>query len=122
MPSFLEKTINSEHIQNVLNHIYSLTPEQMRIISIIAAVLIAVMVWRKLGFRIMVVLLVIYLIVYIFYTRDIFGSYLNKEEKDNSYMDLIQREIDKSEVQKTSPAVISTSTRESVGTSTTQKK
>ncbi len=100
MPAFLEKIINSEQIQSALNYIYSLTPEQMRIITILAAVLIAIMVWRKLGFRIMIVLLVVYLMVYIFYTRDIFGSYLIKEEKNNSYMDLIQREIDKSEVPK----------------------
>lgn len=78
-----------------LNYVYSLDEFQIWIIIILIAMLVALLVYRRLGANIFWVLLFAYLIAYVVYSANIKDVYDEKNKKFDNRMKSIQEEIDK---------------------------
>ena len=95
MPDYLDNIINLSWVQAVLEKIYNLNPEEIWILIFIAAVLILFLAYRTLGMKMVFVLMLVYLIIYVLYINDIFGSYEKRVIDNEKHMKTIENELEK---------------------------
>ena len=92
---YLNQLINSHLIQRYFDYVSNLTSQEIIIITIAAAVLILIMIYRKLGVGAAIGLLLIYFFAYIIFYSNIFNNWQRDKMEEDRRMQIYNSELQK---------------------------
>jgi len=92
---YLNQLMNSHLVQRYFDYVSNLSPREIIIITILAAVLILIMIYRKLGVGAAIGLLLIYFFAYIIFYSNIFNNWQKDKMEENRRMQIYNSELQK---------------------------
>lgn len=95
MDKYIEKLANNHYITVILERIYALSPDEVKLLVIITAVLIILLVFKRFGIRMAMALGMVYLIIYVLYINNFLSVYSNSQEVKEQHMEELQIELNK---------------------------
>jgi len=92
---FLSKVLNSHFLISYLKFVYALNNFQIKLLIAITILLIAWLIYRRLGAGIFFVFLFVVMISYLIYKADLFSFYEKENSEYNARMQQVEIELNK---------------------------
>lgn len=91
----MEKLANNHYVSVFLERIYALSPEEIKLLVFITAILIMLLVFKRFGIRMAMALGMVYLIIYVLFINNFLSVYSNSQEVKEQHMEELQVEMNK---------------------------
>jgi len=95
MQEILHKILTTQLIVSYLQIVYDLSVFQIKLLIMITVVLIAWLIYRRLGAGIFFVFLFVVMISYLIYRADLFSFYEKENSEFNARMERVEVELNK---------------------------
>jgi hypothetical protein len=92
---YWQQLLSSNYWHEYLTYVNNLTPHQIAILTVVAAILLAAYVYKKFGVSAVSVLLIVYLIYYTVFYSNLFNNWQKDKMEEDRRMQIYQVEMQK---------------------------